>query len=192
MAGSRPPLPSVRPFFQWTVEQDSGALQGPDPLFSSSCSRKAKTSSLTLAMSPRQNSSILNTFMSLHVLTEFGGGGYKSSGWDWQSCPRCLGPTRSGCKVAIYAAAPGREGSTDLEIMTLPPLLRFTLTMSPHDPVFSFVLAGVSQAPMVLPCRVVIFKAGQSNPHERGDYSSRGQKGGCLYAKTTVGINPTC
>lgn len=59
------------------------------------------------------NSTILNTFMSLHVLTEFGRrvgggvgrrGGHKSSRWDWQSCPRSLGPTRSGCKVAIYAA----------------------------------------------------------------------------------------
>lgn len=81
------------------------------------------------------NSAILNTFMSLHALTEFGGGGHKSSGWDWQSCPRSLGPTRLGCKVAVYAATPGREGSADLEIMTLPPLLRFTLTISPHDPI---------------------------------------------------------
>lgn len=86
---------------------------------------------------------ILHTFMSPHVLTEFGGGGYKSSGWDWQSCPRSLGPTRSGCKVAIYAATPGREGSADLEIMTLPPLLRFALTISAHD-LISFVPAGGS------------------------------------------------
>lgn len=87
----------------------------------------------------------LHTFMSVHVLTEFGGGGHKSSGWDWQSCPRSLGPTRWGCKVAIHAATPGREGSADLEIMTLPPLLRFTLTVSAHD-LISFVPAAVSES----------------------------------------------
>lgn len=89
--------------------------------------------------------------MSLHVLTEFGRGGYKSSGWDWQSCPRSLGPPRSGCKVAIYAATPGREGSADLEIMTLPPLLRFTLTISPHDPIFLCPSLCVKSL-AVLPC----------------------------------------
>lgn len=73
--------------------------------------------------------------MSLHALTEFGGGGHKSSGWDWQSCPWSLGPTCSGCKVAVIGPTPGREGSADLKIMTLPPLLRFTLTISPHDPI---------------------------------------------------------
>ena len=33
------------------------------------------------------NSSILDTFMSLHALTEFDRRGHKSVVWDWQSCP---------------------------------------------------------------------------------------------------------
>lgn len=128
--------------------------------------------------------------MSLHVLTEFGEEGYKSSGWDWQSCPRSLGLTRSGCKVAIYAATPGREGSADLEIMTLPPPLRFTLTISPHDPIFLCPSLCVKSLAVLPACGNI--QSWPDNLHAHGAYSQDGQQEGCLYAESTVEINPTC
>lgn len=136
---SPPPSPSARATFTGRFRCFAGALTPPVPPVPL-VERHSQ-----LIDFDRVSPTILHTFMSAHVLTEFGGGGYKSSGWDWQSCPRSLGPTRSGCKVAIHAATPGREGSADLEIMTWPPLLRFTLTVSAHD-LISFVPAAVSES----------------------------------------------
>ncbi|MEQ2283217.1 hypothetical protein AMECASPLE_009056 [Ameca splendens] len=81
------------------------------------------------------NSLILTTFMSLHLLSEFGEG-RKSSGWDWQSCPQSHGQTITGWKVAVNSVTPLLRSSVDLEIMTLAPALRFIFTISPHYPVF--------------------------------------------------------
>lgn len=83
------------------------------------------------------NSSILNTFLSLHVLTEFGGGGHKSSGWDWQSCPQSLGLTRSGCKVAVDGATPqsrGLSGFGDNDIAASIKIHINHFTTRPHFP----------------------------------------------------------
>lgn len=135
---TRPLVPVYTAHFQWPIQVLCRVPDPPPPLRPPVPA--AEKQSQLIDFDPISPTS-LHTFMSPHVLTEFGGGGYKSSGWDWQSCPRSLGPTRSGCKVAIYAATPGREGSADLEIMTLPPLLRFTLTISAHD-LISFVPAG--------------------------------------------------
>lgn len=57
------------------------------------------------------NSPILITFMSLHSLSEFGGGGRKSSGWDWQSCPWSHGQTITGWKVDVDSVTPTVEGA---------------------------------------------------------------------------------
>lgn len=99
--------------------------------------------------------------MSLHALTEFGGGGHKSSGWDWQSCPRSLGPTRSGCKVAVDAATPrsrGLSGFGDNDIAASIKIHINHFTTRPHFPLSK----PPCQKPSSLTMPVVIFKAGQT------------------------------
>lgn len=131
MADTPTPYP---PFAQWTEEEDSGALRGLDPL-PSPCCWKAKLAHWLWPCLP-------DKFLNPQHLYE-----PACAYWIWWRriqilrmglavMPSVSRPTRSGCKVAIYAATPGREGSADLEIMTLPPLLRFTLTISAHDPIF--------------------------------------------------------
>lgn len=142
---THPLVPVCTAHFRWPIQVLCGGPDPPAPFPLRPPPFPAAEKQSQLIDFDPVSPTILHTFMSPHVLTEFGGGGYKSSGWDWQSCPRSLGPTRSGCKVAIYAATPGREGSADLEIMTLPPLLRFALTISAHD-LISFVPAGVSES----------------------------------------------
>lgn len=95
--------------------------------------------------------------MSLHALTEFGGGGHKSSGWDWQSCPRSLGPTRSGCKVVVDSATPqsrGLSGFGDNDIAASIKIHINRFTTRPPPPHFTFVLAPLCQKSLAVlaPC----------------------------------------
>lgn len=75
--------------------------------------------------------------VSLHALSEFGGGERKSSEWDWQSCPWSHGQTHTGGKVAIDDATPqlrGLSGFGDNDIVGPIKIHINRLTARPHFP----------------------------------------------------------